>query len=312
MFKVEIENKKGEKKMQNCNEVGNVYIALKKLGINSMPTHLNIGKNENGVNLKLISDNDFDTAIAGILTANRDTLYDAMLLSRQLIELKDETIKEEIERNAVNAQYQTKEDIYADIRKMKIEFASAHEDFYCPLHVLAGANKGYEPDVEKDYLVRFEDDVREALKQSQAGMDMTDYVKEQSRIGDKLTYAEWSVEKIEDNLYGKISCYLNKPLTEKETERLKDTITGQNADGFGESFEQHPITVAYKMIYVSFWGDDYFLKTREELNEYLQEERRDIDNETIESKDDFRALTEQELAEEENTRGEDNSPVLTM
>ena len=32
----------------------------------------------------------------------------------------------------------------------------------------------------------------------------------------------------------------------------------------------------------------------------------------IEKEDDFRALTEQELAEEENTRGEGNSPVLTM
>ena len=32
----------------------------------------------------------------------------------------------------------------------------------------------------------------------------------------------------------------------------------------------------------------------------------------IESEDDFRALTAQELAEEENARGENNSPVLTM
>ena len=32
----------------------------------------------------------------------------------------------------------------------------------------------------------------------------------------------------------------------------------------------------------------------------------------IKGEDDFRALTEQELAEEENTQGEDNSPVLTM
>ena len=32
----------------------------------------------------------------------------------------------------------------------------------------------------------------------------------------------------------------------------------------------------------------------------------------IDGEDDFRALTEQELAEEENTRGENNSPVLTM
>ena len=32
----------------------------------------------------------------------------------------------------------------------------------------------------------------------------------------------------------------------------------------------------------------------------------------IEGEDDFRPLTAQELAEEENAQGEDNSPVLTM
>ena len=32
----------------------------------------------------------------------------------------------------------------------------------------------------------------------------------------------------------------------------------------------------------------------------------------IEGEDDFRALTAQELAEEENAQGEENSPVLTM
>ena len=85
------------------------------------------------------------------------------------------------------------------------------------------------------------------------------------------------------------------------------------SDGFGEGFEQHPIKVDSDDVYVSFWDyDDYFLKTREELNEYLQEARRDIDNEAIESESDTEALTEQELAEEENARGEDNSPVLTM
>lgn len=32
----------------------------------------------------------------------------------------------------------------------------------------------------------------------------------------------------------------------------------------------------------------------------------------IDGEDDFRTLTEQELEEEENTRGENNSPALTM
>ena len=57
-------------------------------------------------------------------------------LAKQLNDLKDDAIKEEIERNAINEQYETKEELYDDIRKMKIEFSSIYEDFYCPLHVI--------------------------------------------------------------------------------------------------------------------------------------------------------------------------------
>lgn len=95
-----------------------------------------------------------------------------------------------------------------------------------------------------------------------------------------MLYAEWTVENRNGNLYGKISCYFREPITEEETERLKDTITGQNSDGFGEGFEQHPIRVDSEDIYVSFWDyDDYFLKTRAEMDEYLQ--KNDINIEGI-------------------------------
>ena len=72
-------------------------------------------------------------------------------------------------------------------------------------------------------------------------------------------------------LYGKISCYLNETLTTEETERLKDAINGQNSDGFGEGFEQRGIKTEDGEIHVSLWDyDDYFLKTSEEMDEYLQ------------------------------------------
>lgn len=271
MYKAEISNKNGEAKIVDCSEDSNVYSALRELGINSLMQRLKVGENDNGVTLKLVADNDFDAAIAKILTDNRDTLYDAILVAKRLNELKDDAIKEEIERNAVNEQYETKADIYEDIRKMKIGFSVSNEDFYCPLHVRLHDTEGYDIDLEKEDIAQFEEAICERLEAEQEEDEMTPYVGEQADIEDKLLYAEWTVENRNGNLYGKISCYFREPITEEETERLKDTITGQNSDGFGEGFEQHPIRVDSEDIYVSFWDyDDYFLKTRAEMDEYLQ------------------------------------------
>ena len=61
-------------------------------------------------------------------------------------------MQEEIERNALNGQYETKEDLYADIRKMKIEFASVHEDFYCPLQATTIDENGNEWNIAQEDL----------------------------------------------------------------------------------------------------------------------------------------------------------------
>ena len=271
MYKAEISNKKGEAKIVDCSEENSVYSALRELEIDSWMRKLKIGDNEDGETIKLVADNDFDAAITKILTDNRDTLYDAVFVAKRLNELKDDAIKEEIERNAVNEQYETKADIYEDIRKMKIGFSVSNEDFYCPLHVRLHDTEGYDIDLVQEDIVRLEEEIREKLKAEQEETEMTGYVGEQANIEDKLVYAEWSVETRNGNLYGKIFCYFREPITEEETERLKDTITGQNSDGFGEGFEQHPIRVDSEDIYVSFWDyDDYFLKTRAEMDEYLQ------------------------------------------
>ena len=52
---------------------------------------------------------------------------------------------------------------------------------------------------------------------------------------------------------------------------MKDGISGQNSDGFGEGFEQRPIETDEGDMYVSFWnsGDDYFIRTKEEMDEAL-------------------------------------------
>ena len=57
--------------------------------------------------VRLKADNDFDESIAKILRENRNTLNDALIVSRALGEVQDEWMREEIERNALNGQYAT-------------------------------------------------------------------------------------------------------------------------------------------------------------------------------------------------------------
>ena len=136
MYKIAIENKTGEKREFESDGTANIYALFRELNITDYPYRLKVGQNKNGVSVRIVSDNDFDESIAKILRENRNTLNDALIVSRALGEVQDEWMREEIERNALNGEYAKKEELYADIRKMKIELSSWQEDFYCPLHAV--------------------------------------------------------------------------------------------------------------------------------------------------------------------------------
>ena len=85
--------------------------------------------------------------------------------------------------------------------------------------------------------------------------------------------ARWSVEEIGGVLYGRIDCRSAEAFTSEEIEAIKEGISGQNSDGFGEGFEQREISTDEGDLYVSFWhsGDDYFIHTQEEMDEYINQ-----------------------------------------
>lgn len=75
-----------------------------------------------------------------------------------------------------------------------------------------------------------------------------------------------SVEIVDGKLWGVMTAGLKAPLSGEETAELQDFVVGQNADGWGEGFEQRPIKTPDGEIYVSFWNSDkYFLKSAQEL-----------------------------------------------
>lgn len=69
------------------------------------------------------------------------------------------------------------------------------------------------------------------------------------------------------NLYGVAVVQSYGELGEAETADLVEYVTGQLSDGYGESLEQHPITLGDDEAYISFWnsGRDYFLKPESEV-----------------------------------------------
>ena len=87
----------------------------------------------------------------------------------------------------------------------------------------------------------------------------------------KLKDIRWSVEVVDGVLYGCIIATLSAPLTPTEDTKLKQKISGQNSDGFGECLEQKPLRVEAGEIYISFFniGEKYFILNKEEFSYYL-------------------------------------------
>lgn len=79
---------------------------------------------------------------------------------------------------------------------------------------------------------------------------------------DKKVYS--AVPRVETrggNIYGVIAVKSYGELDKSELTDLTNELTGQLADGWGEGFEQRPVTLDGDEVLISFWNsDDFFLK----------------------------------------------------
>lgn len=273
MLKLTIKNLKGETSTfdlvtQYHNEMYDKYQEA-KIGVHPLGLKMEDMQKEES-RIKLSSDSDIGQAVLRLIKPT-DTLYDIYILDSSLTHVRDD-IKEDLEQYIVNEQYDSQEELCEGIKEMTKELSSTKLSLYCPLVGKLNDHEGDYYEVDEYTLTANRYEIEKQLEKEQATeVRMAEYVGDHANLEDKLLFAEWNVEEINGTLYGRIDCYLTEALTDDETKRLKDAVTGQNSDGFGENFEQSEICTDEGSLYVSFWNCDgrYFLYTDDEMNAYL-------------------------------------------
>ena len=268
-----IRNKENTLVLDFPRSIYDLYEKLQSVGIMRSPKQITLTDNENeNIGVKLFSDNDFGRHL--LFTLNEEnTLNDANLLTL-IVQAADEDIKEALEQDILYDQYGSMNEVVAAVRQMTQDAGPVKAVFFCPLVGNIDEGDGDMFTVGDSYLADSADEIADALNRYTANdeNDMATYYNKDDGVSEKLTSAVWSVELHGGRLFGRIDCSLKEPLTTEETERLREWITGQCADGLGEGFEQQPIDTMDGELFVSFWnsGDDYAMMTEDEFEDHLQ------------------------------------------
>ena len=92
-----------------------------------------------------------------------------------------------------------------------------------------------------------------------------EYYNRSDGVDAKVQSFHFKAEARSGKLWGVAECMVSGELTSEELAKLKDYIAGQASDGFGESFEQHEITVGKQEFYAHLWNcDNWSIQTEQE------------------------------------------------
>ena len=118
-------------------------------------------------------------------------------------------------------------------------------------------------------LYQYEEQIAKALEDyrmpEEAERGIMHWYHEEDSVNEKVRSVVFRLEKRDFQLWGVAECQLLRGLTTKEMDTLKQYITGQASDGWGEGFEQRDIGVDEGVLNVHLWNsDEWSLQTEEE------------------------------------------------
>ena len=107
--------------------------------------------------------------------------------------------------------------------------------------------------------------VRERL-QEEGDQGMMHWYDKPDSVKEKVQSAVFTAESRDGKLWGVVKCQVRGTLTAKELDTLRDYLTGQASDGFGEGYEQREIEVENGEMYVHLWqsGNSWSMETEAE------------------------------------------------
>lgn len=274
MVYAEIKNKRDTLVLGFPRNAADMQIKLSSIGIHKNVKDIPLSAQESDdIRVRLYAENNIWNHFVRIFSGT-ESLADVNEAVWAVLKA-DEVIKTELEQNIIHDQYDSVQELLKDIEGMTVSAGKYTESFYFPLKGMLDENE-YEDYYEIDnmFLQEYKHDIREAVEREQSIGDMAQYFNRSESVNEKLASAVWSVDEVGGKLYGRVNVRLKEPLTEGETEILKEWISGQNSDGLGEGFEQRAIETEEGDLYVSFWnsGDGYFVYNQEEMDEYIHQQ----------------------------------------
>lgn len=94
------------------------------------------------------------------------------------------------------------------------------------------------------------------------------YYYENDGVAEKVRRIGVTTEVVAGQLMGVATVSVYEPLTPREMTALKEYLSGQYSDGYGEGAEQRPVKTDIGELYVSLWqsGKDFCIQTEQEMN----------------------------------------------